>query len=353
MRPSSSQILFVSTHTHLPERVGGLEWSTHELASALASKSWGVGVLCQGSAKKSVPTNSSLELGINEDFGYRVFRVADIFSAMCDVIKEGSYSWIIIHYDQHAVRLTEIACSAGARVAVYFRDAQLHQEAWRLTRTHPSPLFFLANSKFTADYVRMWLGISAHVIRPPINPDRYRVSLKGKNVLFVNPIAKKGIEITLSMAMRLPNIVFDIVESWPMNTEHRDYYRTRSAAMPNVVWHEIQLDMRPMYERARLLLVPSLWEEGWARVVSEAQVSGIPIVASARGGLVESVGMGGMLVYGIHDLDAWQAAIEKLFWNDVLYAEISARATERSSDIALMPSGAANALIAILAAQEA
>ena len=61
------------------------------------------------------------------------------------------------------------------------------------------------------------------------------------------------------------------------------------------------------YAQARILLVPSVWEEAWGRVVTEAQLSGIPVLASAIGGLPESVGPGGILVPPGSDVEVWDA----------------------------------------------
>jgi glycosyltransferase involved in cell wall biosynthesis len=70
----------------------------------------------------------------------------------------------------------------------------------------------------------------------------------------------------------------------------------RSELPANVTLHPPTRDMRPLYARARLLLAPSQWEEAWGRVATEAQVSGIPVLASNRGGLPEAVGNGGILL---------------------------------------------------------
>ena len=73
--------------------------------------------------------------------------------------------------------------------------------------------------------------------------------------------------------------------------------------------------MRAVYRRARLLLAPSPWEEAWCRVVTEAQFSGIPALASDRGGLPESVGPGGLLVPADAPHDAWLTALGRM-WDD-------------------------------------
>jgi len=71
--------------------------------------------------------------------------------------------------------------------------------------------------------------------------------------------------------------------------------------------------MRPIYSRGRILLAPSQREEGWGRVVTEAQVSGIPVIASKIRGLPESVGPGGILVDPVSDLSRWEHALAQMW----------------------------------------
>jgi glycosyltransferase involved in cell wall biosynthesis len=84
--------------------------------------------------------------------------------------------------------------------------------------------------------------------------------------------------------------------------------------------------MRRVYGKCKILLVPSVWEEAYGRVVTEAQVSGIPAVASERGGLPEAVGRGGILIDPDGPIDHWVTAVRKLWHDDHCYAERSAAA---------------------------
>ncbi len=65
--------------------------------------------------------------------------------------------------------------------------------------------------------------------------------------------------------------------------------------------------MKQVYRSAKLILMPSMWEEAWGRVATEAQFSGIPVIASNRGGLPESVGPGGVLLDPDGPLEPWVA----------------------------------------------
>jgi glycosyltransferase involved in cell wall biosynthesis len=51
--------------------------------------------------------------------------------------------------------------------------------------------------------------------------------------------------------------------------------------------------MKQVYRRTALLLVPSLWFEAAGRVVAEAQLSGIPVLATDSGGIPEQLNGGG------------------------------------------------------------
>jgi glycosyltransferase involved in cell wall biosynthesis len=75
-----------------------------------------------------------------------------------------------------------------------------------------------------------------------------------------------------------------------------------------------------------LLLVPSVWEEGFGMVAVEAQSCGIPVIASARGGLPESVGDGGVLIDDYTDPSAWLRAIRGLLDDAGAYRALGEKA---------------------------
>ena len=71
-----------------------------------------------------------------------------------------------------------------------------------------------------------------------------------------------------------------------------------------------------------MLLVPSLWEETWGRVVSEAQFSGIPVLASDSGGLPESVGPGGVLLRRDDPAELWADHLRRIWGDTADYREM-------------------------------
>jgi len=84
--------------------------------------------------------------------------------------------------------------------------------------------------------------------------------------------------------------------------------------------------MREVYKKCKILLAPSIFEECYGRIATEAQVSGIPVIASNRGGLPESVGPGGLLLDPAGPIDDWVSAVRRLWFDHRYYAELSAAA---------------------------
>jgi glycosyltransferase involved in cell wall biosynthesis len=84
--------------------------------------------------------------------------------------------------------------------------------------------------------------------------------------------------------------------------------------------------MKEIYAQAKVILMPSLWEEAWGRVASEAHYSGIPVVASNRGGLTESVGPGGVTLDPDEPINNWVDVIRRFWTDDAYYNEKSAAA---------------------------
>jgi len=87
-------------------------------------------------------------------------------------------------------------------------------------------------------------------------------------------------------------------------------------------------DPRDFYRVSRAVLVPSLWRESLGRVPMEALANGIPVLASDRGALPETLGNAGFVItiperFGPNTLEIptarevgpWVAVLEEL-WDD-------------------------------------
>lgn len=94
-------------------------------------------------------------------------------------------------------------------------------------------------------------------------------------------------------------------------------YLSSGRAIPGQVEFSGHLDREGMgefYRHARLLVVPSLWDETFGLVVAEALSCGTPVIVSDLGALAEVAGPGGLVV-SAGDTAALRAAISNL-WND-------------------------------------
>jgi len=98
-------------------------------------------------------------------------------------------------------------------------------------------------------------------------------------------------------------------------------------------------DPRDFYRVSRAVLVPSLWRESLGRVPMEALANGIPVLASDRGALPETLGDAGCVftiperfgpgtleIPTAREVAPWVAVLEKL-WDD---PEFEARHRARS-----------------------
>jgi glycosyltransferase involved in cell wall biosynthesis len=194
-------------------------------------------------------------------------------------------------------------------------------------------------SEFMASALTARLGARPDVVPPLIDPASFRTNTSRDVVTFVNPTAVKGLDIALQLAARRPDIAFEFVESWPLRPQQAKNLASSLARLPNVRLLPRTDDMRSVYSRSRLLLMPSQWEEPWGRVAAEAQVSGIPVLASRIGGLPEVVGPGGGLV-DPDDLDGWERALSAVWDDKRRYDELAQHARAHAERHDIQPAGA-------------
>ena len=183
----------------------------------------------------------------------------------------------------------------------------------------------ISNSEFIAARVLSKLNVQSPVIYPPISLNLCVAA--GRHhpnfITFVNPIAEKGVDLAIRIAELLPHRDFCFVQSWTLGKRALQALRTRLATVPNVYLKPATFDMRSIYESTALLLVPSQCEEAFGRVVLEACANGIPVVASAVGGIGEALGRGGLLLSATDPAERWAQAIESVLADSDQYQRLS------------------------------
>lgn len=164
-------------------------------------------------------------------------------------------------------------------------------------------------SQYVADYIRQWSGIPAvHVpislLDPPPYPDLGR--FENEFVTLVNPCAVKGISIFLALADRMPEVRFAGVPTWGTNQADR----AALAGRPNVTLLDPVDNVDDILRRTRVLLAPSLWAEARSRMVVEAMLRGVPVIASNIGGIPEAK-LGVDYLLRVRPIAKYQARIDE------------------------------------------
>jgi glycosyltransferase involved in cell wall biosynthesis len=349
------KVLFATNHAYPPLRVGGSESSTHDLCLTLAELGVDVSVLSSSLPRRSTGVGDRLRafprrahtLVRDELPGYPVYRAPSPAAAARAAIRECRPDVAVIQAGR-PLALAERLTSLGVPCLVYLRDAGLSKLGGMVRRR--DDLRWAAVSQDLALRFEAASGIPPEIVPPLVRPDRYRVESTRRTVAFVCPFPDKGVDIALALAARRPDIPFVFVESWPLGPVRRLALARRIRALGNATLRGPFDDMREVYREARLMLVPSRSPEAWGRVVSEAQVSGIPALAGSRGGLPESVGAGGILVDPAAGLEEWEEALARIWDDEAECARLAERAREHAERPEFEPATIAAKLLPVLAA---
>jgi glycosyltransferase involved in cell wall biosynthesis len=325
------KVLFVTAHPYLPQMYGGLQNSTDQLCRGLLQRGHVVAVLAALIPTGRVGWASRIKIRLNDSIrggkvsrdtglGYPIWRAWFPWEAVTYVAGNERPDLIVV-LAVRSVRMALAARSTGRPILMQLQDVEFSKHDGEFGRLGNVPC--VANSRFTAAKYRRAYGVDPAVIYPFVALEKYRTHTTRENVTFVNPVTEKGRDIAIEIAGRCPHIPFAFVEAWPLSPEQRSELMQRTSSTPNVTLFTPRNEMRTIYGKAKILLAPSIWEEGYGRIATEAQASGIPVIASTRGGLPEAVGAGGILIDPDGPIEDWIAAVDKLWRDDQCYAELS------------------------------
>lgn len=173
---------------------------------------------------------------------------------------------------------------------------------------------------------------------------RKRWGVEGScNLLFVGrTIRRKGLHTLVEAAAQLkkdhPDVrIVAVGASWHGVKRETPYMRkvrllARRRGVPiRFTGYISPQRVHEMYHLGDVFVCPTQFREGFAMVNSEAMASGIPIVASRRGGIVEVVqhGKNGLLVRSFRNPQAFAAAIRSILSNPGLARKLSVGGRKR------------------------
>jgi glycosyltransferase involved in cell wall biosynthesis len=328
------RLLFVTAHPYLPQLRGGMQSSADELCIQLKHRGHRVAVLAGLTPEGPTGWRSRVKMQINKRRSgckvardtvseYPVWRTWFAWDAM-DYVADKERPDLIVIMAGEPVRMGLAAKRTRIPILIQLQDVVFNLLGGRFEDLGNVPC--VANSRFTADRYRSAFGVNSTVIYPFITSSKYKIDTTRENVTFINPHPVKGRDIAVGIAALCPEIPFTFVEGWRLSDDHRSQLMQSLAKLPNVKFIPPQTDMRAVYGKSRILLAPTVIEEAYGRVATEAQLCGVPVVASSCGGLPEAVGPGGILLDPNQPIADWAAAVRKL-WNDKRhYAELSAAA---------------------------
>jgi glycosyltransferase involved in cell wall biosynthesis len=185
----------------------------------------------------------------------------------------------------------------GWPASAVMRLAMNRMAAWdRRTATRPNR--YVAISHYVAGRIRRYYNREATVVYPPVDTDFFQpdAAPPSRYALAVSALVPyKRLEVAID-ACRTARVPLKIVGEGP----ERAALERRAAASAGsdvaFLGRRTDEEVRELYQRAAVVLLPG--EEDFGIVPLEAQACGRPVVASARGGALETVvaGKTGLLV---------------------------------------------------------
>ncbi|MFM7271121.1 MAG: glycosyltransferase [Actinomycetes bacterium] len=308
------RILFVSGVS-----VGGSWMSTNELADALAARGHEVGVLGEAVDRtgrwmlEHRLTNGAVRFAGSPVAGPLRAAAARIgrrphratrgsITTWSSVLVQNSLPAVLAEFRPEVVVASSIGRMAwrstrdqlaalGVPSVLYMRE---ETAIGHLAISDAPPDLLVANSARN-EVAAAELGFTAHFVPSVIDLSRARVESTREVVLFINPVEVSGRDVAVGIARACPDLRFAFSESWPLSAEERAWLDTACAGLANIERRARVDDLRVLYGDAKVLLVPYR-TNGRPRVILEAGINGIPVLATDLPALTEAVGPGGVAV---------------------------------------------------------
>ena len=159
------------------------------------------------------------------------------------------------------------------------------------------------------------IGVKAHPLPVPIQLKNYACDVNKKYVSVVSLSQKKGVNIAIEVAKALPHIPFLFCEAAADHKAETDSVAQVCESIPNIKFISKVKDIKEIYAQTKVVLAPYQWGSS-ARILTEAQASGIPSVSSTESGLIETVADAGVIVEKNATTAYWAKQVLYLYENE-------------------------------------
>lgn len=153
--------------------------------------------------------------------------------------------------------------------------------------------------------------------------------LKNKFVTHINIHKLKGGDIFYELVRRLFDIPFIGIKTEPKSEELdekiTDLIKNKTDGSIII---EHTSNIKHIYSNTRILLVPSLVDETFCRVVNEGLMNGIPIVTTGAGNIKYLVGDAAVVIPP-NDIDKWVNTISELYFDEQKLYDLSIKSKQQ------------------------
>ncbi len=194
------------------------------------------------------------------------------------------------------IEIQRCARAAGALLVFY-----LANPSYGRPETFSRVDLIITNSQATSAHYQKTLNLQSHSVGLFVDPRRSLAARRDPQfVTFINPLPEKGVSLFLKLLARAavdaPDMRFLVVESRGRLADAMQRLALPASLLERVTVLPKQDDISTVYGVTKVLLMPSFWFEAAGRILLEANANGIPVLATDRGGIPETLGGAGCLL---------------------------------------------------------
>ena len=211
---------------------------------------------------------------------------------------------IVITMLEGAEEFINISKEMKTKVALWIHDVFPNN----IQALNASPSYSLYTSEFVKNRCELEYQTNGILFYPPFErPHTTKINkgIRRQHITMINPIPEKGGKTFIELAKSMCDQKFLAVEGW-RKSELFDH-----TIPDNLEYFRKTINLEPIWNMTKILLVPSKLNEGFGRVVVEAGYFGVPSIALNVGGLPEAIGCGGV-VLNSDNRHEWEDAISHI-----------------------------------------